>query len=280
MSRSNAGRHAGSGSHAAGAVASTKGKLMKNARVPLVISGALASIAVCTVGATATVAPGTPGKDVTRGLDNDVVTNTFIQPPGVAAKQHMEATDVLFGRGNQDLLQGNQGSDTLVGGGGADILIGGPERGSVPNSDVLLGGTGPDINIWAPGDGSDAYVGETGRDTMVFAPFVTRPNGAIRTERFQGRRVPRVDISSQPAFSCTIVKVRPFRQLGAQFLVRFNLNGQPVVTVRQKDVERLVCPSPLPNRARVANLTRPNPTFRTVRLGTIGGDLGAILARP
>lgn len=254
---------------------------MKNARVPLVVSGALATVAVCTVGAAATVAPGTPGKDVTRGLDNDVVTNTFVQPPGVAAKHHMEATDVLFGRGNEDLLQGNQGSDTVVGGGGADILIGGPERGStLPNSDVLLGGTGADINIWAPGDGSDAYVGEGGLDTMVFAPFVTRPNGAVRTERFQGRRVPRVDISSHPALSCTIVKVRPFRKLGAQFLVRFNVNGAPVVTVRQKDVERVLCPSPQPNRARVANLTRPNPTFRTVRLADIGGDLGAVVARP
>jgi hypothetical protein len=253
---------------------------MKNARVPLVISGALASIAVCTVGATATVAPGTPGKDVTRGLDNDVATNTFIQPPGVVAKQHMEATDVLFGRGNQDLLQGNKGSDTLVGGAAADILIGGPERFTAPNSDVLLGGTGHDINIWAPGDGSDAYVGEAGHDTMVFAPFVTRPNGQVKTERFQGRRVPRVDVSSKPGLTCDIVKVRPFRQLGAQFLVRFSANGVVAVTVRQKDVERLVCPSPLPNRARVADLTRPNPTFRTVRLGSIGGDLGAILARP
>jgi hypothetical protein len=253
---------------------------MKNVRVPLVISGALASIAVCTVGATATVAPGTPGKDVTRGLDNDVVTNTFIQPPGVVAKQHMEATDVLFGRGNEDLLQGNKGSDTLVGGAASDILIGGPEKFATPNSDVLLGGTGNDINIWAPGDGSDAYVGEAGTDTMVFAPFVEKPNGAIKTERFQGRRIPRVDISNKPIFSCTIVKVRPFRQLGAQFLVRFNVNGTPVVTVRQKDVERVVCPAVRPNRARVANLTRPNPTFHTVRLGTIGGDLGAILARP
>jgi hypothetical protein len=254
---------------------------MKNVRVPLVISGALASVAVCTVGATATVAPGTPDKDVTRGLDNDVVTNTFVQPPNVAAKHHMQATDVLFGRGNEDLLQGNRGSDTLVGGAASDILIGGPERGStLPNSDVLLGGTGNDINIWAPGDGSDAYVGEQGRDTMVFAPFVERPNGTIRTERFQGRRIPRVDISNKPNFSCTIVKVPPFRRLGAQFLVRFNVNGSPVVTVRQKDVERLLCPSPRPNRARVANLTRPNPVFRTVRLADIGGDLGAIVARP
>ena len=39
-------------------------------------------------------------------------------------------------------------------------------------------------------------------------------------------------------------------------------------------------PVPQPHRALVANLTRPNPVFRTVRLADIGGDLGAIVARP
>jgi hypothetical protein len=160
-------------------------------------------------------------------------------------------------------------------------MIGGPENFSTPNSDVLLGDEGNDINIWAPGDGSDAYVGDKGRkDAMVFAPFVLKANGAIKTERFQGRRVPRVDISDKPAFSCTIVPVPASEKLGAQFLVRFNVDGSPVVTVRQKDVERVLCPSPQPNRLLWADLTRPNPVFKSVRLTDVHGDLGAIVAKP
>ena len=85
-------------------------------------------IALSGAAAFATVAPGTPGKDVTRGLDNDNATNTFIQPPGVTAQQHMNNTDVLFGRESGDLLIGNLGSDTLVAGEGPDILVGGPDN--------------------------------------------------------------------------------------------------------------------------------------------------------
>ena len=33
--------------------------------------------------------------------------------------------------------------------------------------------------------------------------------------------------------------------LGAQFLVRFEVNGMTAVTVRQKDVERVLCPARL-----------------------------------
>lgn len=256
------------------------GRLMKTSRVPLVISAALLSLAAGTVAATATVAPGSPGKDVTRGLDNDVASNTFIQPPGVAAKQHMEATDVLFGRDNDDLLQGNLGSDTLVAGNGDDIMIGGPEKFATPNSDVLLGDAGNDINIWAPGDGSDAYVGDTGTDTMVFAPFVQNPNGSIKHVWYQGRLVPRVDISKKPAFSCQIVRVPASQRLGAQFLVRFLVNGVPAVTVRQKDVERVFCPSPWPGYLRAATLTDPHPQFRSVRLADVRGPLKAIVAAP
>jgi hypothetical protein len=245
-----------------------------------VISGAVAGLAFTAVAAAGTVAPGTPGKDVTKGLDNDNATNTFIQPPGVVAKQHMEGTDVLFGRANDDYLQGNLGSDVLVAGEDDDILVGGPENFTSPNSDVLLAEEGDDINIWAPGDGSDAYIGDKGYDTMVFAPFVTKPNGSPVLEWFHGRKVPRVDISNQPAFTCDIVKVPAAQQLGAQFLVRFEVNGTPVVTVRQKDVEKLVCPSPVNNRATVADLTKKHPRFDLVRLPTIHGVLGAILAKP
>ncbi|HEX6151762.1 hypothetical protein [Nocardioides sp.] len=229
------------------------------------------------VAATSLTFPGTPGKDVHIGGDNDNADNPFIQPPGVTAKQHMDNTDVLFGRGNDDLLIGKLGDDTLLGGGASDILVGGPEKGTQPNSDVLLGDPGADINIWAPGDGSDAFIGHQGWDTMIFAPFVERANGELLLTRSDGRRIPRVDIDGQAAFSCTIVDVPASENLGFEFLVRFNVNGTPVVTVRQRDVETVFCPSPHVGRALVADLTDHEPEFRNVRLNRVPGTVGNIL---
>lgn len=238
-----------------------------------------AAVAVSVVSvANARVAPGTPGKDVTFGGDDDNADNTFIQPPGVTAKQHMDNTDVLFGRANDDLLVGKLGDDVTVGGPGSDISVGGPEAFSTPNSDVLLGDEGNDINIWAPGDGSDSYVGDKGFDTMIFAPFVTKANGDLRLEWANGRRIPRVDIDEQAALSCRIDKVPASQQLGSQFLARFLVNGNLTVTVRQKDVEEVYCPSPLRGRATVADLTDAHPTFEQERLNEIPGVVGAILA--
>ena len=151
--------------------------------------------------------PGTPAKDVTVGGDNDNADNPFIQPPGVTAKQHMDNTDVLFGRANDDLLIGKLGGDTLLGGEHNDILIGGPEKAATPNSDVLIGEEGNDINIWAPGDGSDVFAGNEGKDTMIFAPFVEKANGSLLLTNFEGRKIPHVDIDGQAAFTCTIVEV-------------------------------------------------------------------------
>lgn len=230
-----------------------------------------------TVAATSRTFPGTPGKDVHIGADNDNADNPFIQPPGVVAKQHMDNTDVLFGRGNDDLLIGKLGDDTLLGGAASDILVGGPEKGSQPNSDVLLGDQGPDINIWAPGDGSDAFIGHQGWDSMIFAPFVERANGNLLLTRSDGRRIPRVAIDEQPAFSCTIVDVPASQNLGFEFLVRFNVNGTPVVTVRQREVETVYCPSPDAGRALVADLTDHEPEFRSVRLRRVPGTVGDIL---
>jgi hypothetical protein len=242
------------------------------AAVALASTGAMLSTAM------GVVEPGTPAKDVTVGRDNDNADNTFIQPPGVTAKQHMDNTDVLFGRANDDLLVGRLGGDTLLGGDDDDILVGGPEGGQAPNSDVLIGEYGNDVNIWAPGDGSDAYIGNQGYDTMIFAPFVKKDDGSLRYFRAHGRRIVKVEIDEQPAFSCTIVPVPPSQKLGAQFLVRFNVNGSPVVTVRQTDVEKVYCPSPLENTAQVASLRVAHPTLRDVDVRKVPGVVGDILA--
>ena len=243
---------------------------------------AMAAIGATALSGSALIAPGTPAKDVHIGLDNDTASNPFIQPPGVTAKQHMDSTDVLFGRDNDDLLIGKLGSDTLLAGTGHDILVGGPEAGSAPtpNSDVLVGDWGHDINIWAPGDGSDAFIGNQGHDTMVFGPFVTKDDGSLKLVWKHGRKIPRVDLGDQDPFSCTIVPVPPSERLGAQFLVRFNVNGNPVVTVRQKDVEKVLCTSPDAGFAEVADLTDSHPQFRPIPLANIGGVLGDIVAPP
>jgi len=239
-------------------------------------AGAL--VAGTAAASTGLVAPGTPAKDVHFGGDNDNADNEFIQPPGVTAKQHMDNTDLLFGRENKDLLIGLLGGDTLLGGEDSDILIGGPEKGQAPNSDVLVGEEGKDINIWAPGDGSDAFAGNEGRDTMIFAPFEEKANGDLLLTRSNGRKIPHVIIDNQPVFSCTIVPVPRSENLGFQFLVRFNVNATPVVTVRQKDVEKVFCPSPDDGKALVADLTDRHPAFRTVDLDHVSGTVGAILA--
>ena len=237
------------------------------------------AVAGVATGAYASIAPGLPGNDVTLGADNDNAGNAFVQPPGVAAKQHMDNTDVLFGRDGNDLLVGNKGGDTLVGGRGHDILAGGPENFAAPNSDVLLGDEGDDVNIWAPGDGSDAYVGDVGNDDMILAPFVKNANGSLKREFRNGRQVLRVDIDAKPQFSCRIDPVPATQNLGAQYLVRFSVNGTLAVTIRLKDVERVLCPSPWPNRVRVAALNSLHPTvFHDVPLSKITGTTGAIVA--
>ncbi|MET0524911.1 MAG: calcium-binding protein [Nocardioides sp.] len=247
-------------------------------RIAAAALAAGALVAGTAVASTGLVAPGTPGKDVTFGGDNDNADNTFIQPPGVTAKQHMDNTDVLFGRANDDLLVGKLGGDTLLGGEDSDILIGGPEKAATPNSDVLIGEEGKDINIWAPGDGSDAFAGNEGKDTMIFAPFVEKSNGSLLITRENGRKIPHVDIDGQAAFSCTIVEVPASEKLGFQFLVRFNVNGTPVVTVRQKEVEKVFCPSPDEGKVRVARLTAHHPTFKNIWLSRVHGTVGAIMA--
>ena len=249
---------------------------IKHVAIAAIVTG----ISISGVAAVATMAPGTPAKDVTAGLDNDNAANTFIQPPGVAAKQHMDNTDVLFGRGNDDLLRGNLGDDVLVAGPGNDILIGGPEKGAPINSDVLLGGKGNDINIWAPGDGSDAYAGEDGYDTMIFAPFAPGTTTDIAFEHFHGRLIPKVDITDRPAFTCELVAVPESEDLGAQFLVRFAVNGTTAVTVRQKDVERVICPGPASGQVQVANLQSAHPAFHLADIRSLRGVTGAIVATP
>ena len=101
------------------------------------------------------------------GADNDDTTNGTIQPPGVAANQSLRKSDQLLGGIAADTIVGRLGSDVIHAGAGDDVLVGGteggqpaPPAGQLPdNNDIAYGGTGSDAFIWAPGDGSDAFVG-------------------------------------------------------------------------------------------------------------------------
>ena len=96
---------------------------------------------------------------------------------------------------------------------------------------------------------------QRGQGHMVFAPFVEKDDGELLLQMWNGRKIPKVDIDAPPQFSCTIVPVPKSEKLGAQFLVRFNVNGVPVVTVRQKDVEQRLLPQPGGGQGHARRLT-------------------------
>ena len=50
------------------------------------------------------------------------------------------------------------------------------------------------------------------------------------------------------------------------------------MTVRQKDVEQVFCPSPDEGKAMFARLTADHPTFRNIWLSRVPGTVGSILA--
>ena len=187
----------------------------------------------------------------------------------------MDNTDVLFGRDNDDLLIGNLGGDTLLAGADDDILIGGPEKGQAPNSDVLVGDTGNDINIWAPGDGSDAFIGNEDKDTMIFAPFVENTDGSLLLTRTYGRKIPHVKIDAQPAFTCTVVPVPASERLGCAVPGALQRQRQPGRHGAPEGRREGLLPEPRGRQGHVARLTGPDPTaFRTVSLDRVGGTRG------
>lgn len=241
----------------------------------LITTGVLAVIPAT---ARALTDPGTPRKDVHVGRDDDNAANPLIQPPGVQAPQHMNNADVLFGRDNDDLLIGNRGSDTLLGGADDDILIGGPDRGQQPSSDVLVGDTGNDVAIWSPGDGNDGFVANEDYDTAIFGLITLNQDGSVALHRADNRQLPTATVDAQPDVGCQLVAVPVSADFGYQFLVRLFVHGTQVATMRLKDVEQVLCPSPYPGTVRRALLGVSNPQFRSVPLTSISGVPGAIIA--
>ncbi|MGH2982833.1 MAG: hypothetical protein ACRDK5_01045 [Solirubrobacterales bacterium] len=105
------------------------------------------------------------GGQVLIGADNDEPSDPTIQPiptpPG--PDQSLKKSDQLVGGRGPDTIVGRLGSDVITAGAGDDVIVGGTEGGqpapALPNSDIAYGNSGSDAFIWAPGDGSDAFIG-------------------------------------------------------------------------------------------------------------------------
>lgn len=194
------------------------------------------------------------------GSDDDNLANVVIQPANVAANQSLNNTDVLQGGQGNDVLIGLLGSDVMLGGQGDDIIVGGPDPGA-PNSDIMFGDQGDDINLWAPGDGSEAFIGGSGKDALVFGVTDRAAGVPILSSAIAGFPfgVPTANVSGQGGF-CTI-DAAPANS-GYDFLVRFfvRATGNLAVTVRTRGVEQLFCTSEAGGAITFADLTQSTPT--------------------
>lgn len=201
------------------------------------------------------------------GRDDDNTSNPLIQPPGTVANQSLNNADVLVGRDGNDVIVGLLGSDVISGGGGNDIIIGGPEQGTSPNSDVMFGDAGDDINIWAPGDGSEVFIGGAGTDAIVFGVIdkdtSNRPISGGPAPGFA--HIPTANVSGQGGF-CTIERVDP--ATGYEFLAKFfgRAAGNLIVTVRLREVEQVFCTSQSGGQITYADLRQATPQLDVVAL--------------
>jgi Ca2+-binding RTX toxin-like protein len=220
----------------------------------------------------ASLEEGGSGAQLLFGADDDNLENPAIQPPNTAANQSLNNTDVLIGGAGYDVLIGLLGSDVLRGGPGNDILVGGTEQGTQPNSDIIFGDAGHDVNIWAPGDGSDAFIGGPGIDAMVFGvidrdanniPVLSAPQGAYLSG------VPTANVSGQGGF-CTLEAVTD-PEFGFEWLVRFFVRstGALAVTIRLAEVEQVFCTSQAGGEITYADLTQRNPQFVVIPLASV-----------
>jgi hypothetical protein len=220
------------------------------------------------------------GPQLLIGLDDDNQTNALIQA-GAAANQSLNRTDVLSGGPGNDVMLGLNGNDVMDGGPGDDIILGGPDGGAAPggppNSDIMSSGPGNDVNLWAPGDGSEVFIGGPGVDAIIFGATdrdaVADPATGVRlpTLLFGVAGFPQgittADVSGLGNF-CT---VEPSPSAGYEFLVRFRsaATGNIAATVRVKDVEQVFCTSQSGGSIAVADLTAATPDFAVVTLPEI-----------
>jgi hypothetical protein len=209
------------------------------------------------------------GPQLLVGRDDDNSDNADIQA-GAAANQSLNRTDILDGGPGNDVIFGLNGNDAIDGGPGSDIILGGPDGGAAPggppNSDIMFGGPDNDVNLWAPGDGSEAFIGGPGLDAVVFGATDRDaiPTSGVRLPTLlfgvsgfpQG--IPTADVSGLLQH-CTVERSP---SPGYDYLVRFRAPaGTVIVTVRVSGVEQFFCPSKDGAGIAFADLTLPSPEF-------------------
>jgi hypothetical protein len=236
------------------------------------LGGLALAVGALVPGSDAALVQGDAGREVLIGADDDNTANPVIQPPATVADQSLSNADIVQGGPGNDVLIGLLGGDVLLGGNGNDILVGGPEGGQTPNSDIMFGGPGRDVALWAPGDGSDAFLGDDGRDALVFG-VTDRDAGGVPilsapAPSFPGG-VPTANVSGQGGF-CTLERVTD-PTLGYDFLVRFfvRATGNLAVTIRVTDVEQVFCTSEAGGEITFADLTDDDPQFAVVSLDEV-----------
>jgi Ca2+-binding RTX toxin-like protein len=250
----------------------------RTSRSSLFVPAAALTVAVAAV--LLTTAHATDGALNTRprlliGVDDDKQDNTALQA-GAVTNQSLNRTDILIGGAGNDVMFGLNGNDVMEGRGGRDIILGGPDGGvppgGPPNSDIMFGGQGNDVNLWAPGDGSEAFLGGPGLDALIFGATdrdaIVDPTTGVRLPTLlfgvagfpQG--IPTANVSGLANF-CT---VEPSPSAGYQYLVRFRSSATQniIVTVRVKDVEQVFCTGQSGGSVAFADLTAPSPAFEVV----------------
>lgn len=208
------------------------------------------------------------GAQVVIGRDDDNTNNAKIQPPDTAANQSLNNTDVISSGDGNDVLIGLLGGDVMQGQNHNDILVGGTEQFTTPNSDVMFGGSGNDTSVWAPGDGSDAFLGAGGLDAQVFG-VIDRNAANVPTlsDPVPGfpKGVPTAEVTDSPGF-CTLERIGARNSLQYDYLVRFFVRSTDAlaVTVRLEDTEQVFCTSEAGGAITFANLTDEHPEFEEV----------------
>ena len=172
-------------------------------RLAMLVLGAFATFALAGTAYAALIGDEDSGRSqVLIGADDDSPDDPTIQPPGVQANQSLRKGDQLRGGRGADVLIGRLGPDTLLSGVGeykekGDVLVGGTERGSdvqaFPPFDIAKGGWGDDTFVWAPGDGSDAFIG--GEPKRRVTAYVKR---RARNSRPSLRYVKKVTVRTKP----------------------------------------------------------------------------------
>ena len=133
----------------------------------------------------------------------------------------------------------------------------------------MFGGPGNDVNLWAPGDGSEAFIGGPGLDAIVFAAndrdAVADPATGVRlpTLLFGVPGFPKGVITADVSGLGNFCTIENSPSPGYDFLVRFRsiATGNIAATVRVKDVEQVFCTGQGGASIAFADLTDPSPAF-------------------